>query len=91
MLAVAAAQNVAFWAIAIALPTNHLDRPEWFSQLVGTLADTLWHWLALVLDRQVHVLRLYLDGAEIAQVSTSSIRSSRASGGTEDRSTIGSS
>ncbi|MFN8071780.1 MAG: AEC family transporter [Mycobacterium sp.] len=30
-----------FWAIAIALPTNHLDRPEWFSQLVGTLADTL--------------------------------------------------
>lgn len=30
-----------FWAIAIALPTNHLARPEWFSQLVATLADTL--------------------------------------------------
>jgi len=30
-----------FWAIIVALPTNHLARPEWFSQLVGTLADTL--------------------------------------------------
>lgn len=30
-----------FWAIAVALPTNHLARPEWFSQLVGTLAHTL--------------------------------------------------
>lgn len=30
-----------FWAIALALPTNHLARPEWFVQLVGNLADTL--------------------------------------------------
>ena len=30
-----------FWAIIVALPTNHVARPEWFSQLVGTLADTL--------------------------------------------------
>jgi predicted permease len=30
-----------FWGIVLALPTNHLPRPEWFSQLVGTLAQTL--------------------------------------------------
>lgn len=30
-----------FWAIVLALPTNHLPRPEWFSELIGTLAHTL--------------------------------------------------
>jgi malate permease and related proteins len=30
-----------FIAILVALATNHLGRPEWFTQVVGALADTL--------------------------------------------------
>jgi predicted permease len=30
-----------FLAIVVALATNHLERPEWFMQLVSTLAGTL--------------------------------------------------
>jgi malate permease and related proteins len=30
-----------FIAILVAFATNHLDRPEWFTQMVGALAETL--------------------------------------------------
>ncbi len=30
-----------FIAILVAIATNHLGRPEWFTQVVGALADTL--------------------------------------------------